>query len=67
MEGSFITENTLPVVRPHDVEILRGLKEYPLPYVESIDRSGKIVVRFSRAIANCTTEAEIAKNTLAID
>ena len=26
VEGSFITENTLPVVRPHDIEILRGLK-----------------------------------------
>jgi hypothetical protein len=54
-------------VRAHDIEILRGLKKYPLPFIESIDRKGVIFVRFSRAIANCTNEEEIAKNILVVD
>lgn len=59
--------NDLPLINPRDIVILRDLKDYPLPYIESIDRKGNIRVTFSRPIANCETPEKIAATKALID
>ena len=55
IQGDFFEINELPVVNPKDIVLLRDMREYPLPYIESIDRLGKLEVRFSRRLADCTS------------
>ena len=44
------------MINPRDIELLREMKDYPLPFVDAIDRRGRLTVSFSREIADCETE-----------
>lgn len=53
VQDEWFTLNELPVINPRDIALLKDLKDYPLPYVDSIDRQGTLQITFSRPIANC--------------